>query len=218
MRRLLRRLLAAPHDRFGVDPIRDASVWSWPTAAVPYVRRKRVLEESGSCREGQLTGLVANSRNRPAAAGRQARLTTPKADLLTSSLHRHALSCAYRPGRSVRLQCAFMFEAQPFGNAPASFVLVVCPTPDSARPDVPEGELRNAARRLGCQALALEALPAPPTDLEYAGFPVEPVQTAVQYMLTGVARNPNIGKSARSSQFAAPRRANSSSSRQLGSP
>ena len=38
---------------------------SWPTAAVPYVRRKRVLEESGSCREGQLTGLVANSRNRP---------------------------------------------------------------------------------------------------------------------------------------------------------
>src|SRR5215475_15764118 len=38
---------------------------SWPTAAVPYVRRKRVLEDSGSCREGQLTGLVANSRNRP---------------------------------------------------------------------------------------------------------------------------------------------------------
>ena len=40
---------------------------SWPTAAVPYVRRKRVLEESGSCNEGQLTGLVANSRNRPGA-------------------------------------------------------------------------------------------------------------------------------------------------------
>ena len=39
-----------------------------PTAAVPYVRRKRVLEESGSCREGQRTGLVANSRNRPTAA------------------------------------------------------------------------------------------------------------------------------------------------------
>src|SRR5215475_1820018 len=38
---------------------------SWPTAAVPYVRRKRVLEDSGSCRERQLTGLVANSRNRP---------------------------------------------------------------------------------------------------------------------------------------------------------
>src|SRR5262245_66070529 len=45
--------------------LRDVRLW--PTAAVPYVRRKRVLEESGSCREGQLTGLVANSRNRPGA-------------------------------------------------------------------------------------------------------------------------------------------------------
>src|SRR5215510_2060472 len=47
----------------GYAAVTNGALWS--TAAVPYVRRKRVLEESASCREGQLTGSVANSRNRP---------------------------------------------------------------------------------------------------------------------------------------------------------
>src|SRR5262245_19148466 len=49
-----------------------------PTAAVPHIRRKRVSEESASCREGQLTGLVANSRNRP---GGDNRTRSPKQTL-----------------------------------------------------------------------------------------------------------------------------------------
>ena len=52
----------------------------WPTAAVPYVRRKRVLEDSGSCRERQLTSLVANSRNRPQAVFAS---LTPKQTLIS---------------------------------------------------------------------------------------------------------------------------------------
>src|SRR5262245_54700765 len=61
------------HQFFLVPPQLEASLALWnspeffilernrvfqqnrPTAAVPYVRRKRVLEESGSCLEGQLT-------------------------------------------------------------------------------------------------------------------------------------------------------------------
>ena len=127
---------------------------------------------------------------------------------------RHCID-THRPASTVRvaafaLQCAFVFEAQPFGNPPASFVLVVCPTPDSPRPDMPEGELRNAARRLGCEALTLKALPAPPTDLEYAGSQLNLCRPQFSTCSPLSRRNPNIGKSARSSQFAAPRRANSS--------
>ena len=55
-----------------------------PTAAVPCVRRKRLLEESGSCREGQLTGLVANSRNRPTEAVQRADAIGPLRETLAA--------------------------------------------------------------------------------------------------------------------------------------
>ena len=42
---------------------------------------KAVLEESGSCREGQLTGLVANSRNRPKAVADHRPKTGPSANV-----------------------------------------------------------------------------------------------------------------------------------------
>ena len=41
---------------------------SWPTAAVPHLRRKLPLEMRGCSRERRLTGFVANSHYRPTPA------------------------------------------------------------------------------------------------------------------------------------------------------
>jgi len=111
---------------------------------------------------------------------------------------RHCID-THRPASTVgvaafALQRAFVFEAQPFRNAPASFVLQIGSTPDPARPEACKGKLRHAARGLGHEALSLEALPTPPTDLEDARFPAKPVQATVKNVLACVAAEAEHGK------------------------
>jgi len=52
------------------------AVRTWPTAAVPRLRRKLPLECEGCSRERRLTGFVANSHYRPGADVRAADVFT----------------------------------------------------------------------------------------------------------------------------------------------
>ena len=82
-----------------------------PTAAVPYVRRKRVLEESGSCREGQLTGLSCEL-TQPATSGP----SRPPPTSLESSHSRDPQWCVLAASASVAR--AQSIEPRAYSNAP----------------------------------------------------------------------------------------------------